>query len=149
MVWWTPSDAGVLVSLKTPLCHFPSRYESAPERVNERLISVYGVRVTATVTDGAMKLDINKLSATPLELDIQSRVKIDKWLDIDSEECKDKDPDITLTKKWLRSGAENNFLFVDTLGRIWGTGDNGYYFPYHFEYGKKVYGFRLAVMASN
>lgn len=96
-----------------------------------------------------MKLDINKLLVTPLELDIQSQVKIDKWLDLNSEECKDKDPDIALTKKWLRLGAKENFLFVDVLGRIWGKGDNGYYYPYHFDYGKKVYGVRLAVMAAN
>lgn len=107
------------------------------------------MRVTAIVTDGTMKLDINKLLVTPLELDIQSQVKIDKWLDLNSEECKDKDPDIALTKKWLRLGAKENFLFVDVLGRIWGKGDNGYYYPYHFDYGKKVYGVRLAVMAAN
>ena len=96
-----------------------------------------------------LSLDIKKLPMSPEELDKQSPVKIDKWLDIDSEECRDKDPDIALTKKWLRIGAEDGFLMVDSLGRIWGRGEKGYFFPYHFDYGKKNYGFRLAVTASN
>jgi hypothetical protein len=95
-------------------------------------------------------MKLNKLSLTPEELDRQSPIKIDKWLDIDSEECKDKDPDHALTKKWLKMCAKDNFLQVDKHGRVWGKGPNQEsYFPYHFDYGKKKYGFRLALAAAN
>jgi hypothetical protein len=94
-------------------------------------------------------MNIEKLSQTPTQLDQQSKVKVDKWLDLDSEECKDKDPDMPFTKKCLRIGAEDKFLLVDSLGRIWGKGDGGRYYPFHFEYGKKIYGYRLATTAAN
>ena len=83
---------------------------------------------------------MNRLPLSHEELTKQSPVKIDKWLDIDSEECKDKDPDIALTKKWLKIGFEDKFLFTDEQGCIWGRGKEGRFFPYHFDYGKKLYG---------
>ena len=83
------------------------------------------------------------------ELDKQSLIKIDKWLDIDSEECQDKDPDLALTKKWMKIGFEDKFLFADSLGRIWGRGNEGRFFPYHFNVGKKLYGIRIAKKATN
>ena len=92
---------------------------------------------------------MNRLPITHAELVKQSPVKIDKWLDIDSEECKDKDPDHALTKKWLKIGFEDKFLFTDAEGCIWGRGSEGRFFPYHFDYGKKLYGFRLSKTAAN
>jgi hypothetical protein len=90
-----------------------------------------------------------KLPMNPKELDKQSPIKIDQWLDIDSEDCKDRDPDHSLTKKWFKIGVEDNFLYVDSLGRIWGMGEKGYFYPYHFNVGKKLYGYRMSVMAAN
>jgi hypothetical protein len=90
---------------------------------------------------------LSKLRIKVDELDKQSPVKIDKWLDLNSEECKQKDPDPLLTKKWLKIGAEAGFLFVDSLGRIWGRGKDNIFYPYHFDIGNKNYGFRLANMA--
>ena len=88
------------------------------------------------------------INLSPQQLDQQSPVKIERWLDIDSEECCAKDPDIALTKKWLRIGLEDKFLFLDTYGRVWGKGKEKYY-PYHFNIGPKNYGFRVAKKAAN
>ena len=89
------------------------------------------------------------LSLSPAVLDQQSEVKIDKWIDINSEECKDKDDNLKLTKSWLKMGVEDGYLQADRLGRIWGKGKEGKFYPYHLEYGKKLYGIRLAVVAAN
>lgn len=90
-----------------------------------------------------------QLPMKPEELDKQSPIKIDRWLDLDSEECRDKDADISLTKKWFKIGVEEGFLLTDALGRIWGRGDKGYFFPYHFNVGKKLYGYRVSAVAAN
>jgi hypothetical protein len=86
---------------------------------------------------------------TPAQLDTQSHVQVHKWLDMNSEECKDKDNNPAFTKKCLRIGMEEGFLFTDLQGRIWGKGDDGSFYPFHFEYCKKLYGFRLAAKAAN
>jgi hypothetical protein len=96
-----------------------------------------------------MNLKPKTLELSPSILDEQSEVKIDKWIDINSEECKDKDDNLPLTKKWLKWGIEDNFLFADRNGRVWGKGNEGKYYPYHLEYGKKLYGIRLAQVAAN
>lgn len=56
------------------------------------------------------------------QLDAQSPVKIDKWLDVESEECRDKDSDHALTKKWIKMlmSGDDPQLFTDNFGRIWG-----------------------------
>lgn len=87
---------------------------------------------------------------TPKELDAQSLVVLDGWIDIDSERWRDVDDDPGLTKKFLRLGFQAPaYLFTDTDGRIWGRGENGYYYPYHLEYGKKKYGLRMPKKAAN
>ena len=83
------------------------------------------------------------------ELDSQSPVKIDEWLDFDSEKCQDRDPDHSLTKTWMKIGFEDRFLFIDFSGRIWLKGSRDEYCPYHFNVGKKLYGFRIAKKALN
>jgi hypothetical protein len=90
---------------------------------------------------------MNRLPLSTEELDKQSPVRIDLWLDIESEECKDKDPDIVLTKKWMKIGFEDKFLFTDSLGRVWGRGNEGRFYPYHFNIGKRLYGIRIAKKA--
>lgn len=94
-------------------------------------------------------MKINSLPISPKDLDKQSPVKIDRWLDLNSEECYAKDPDIALTKKWLKIGAEEGFLMVDSNGRIWGKGKSNNFFPYHFNVGSTNYGFRLSMKAAN
>ena len=87
---------------------------------------------------------------SPQELDAQSPIKINRWVDIDSEEFYELDEDPGLTKKFLRLGfQEPAFFFTDTLGRIWGKGENGKYYPYHFNRGKTLYGYRMAKKAAN
>jgi len=89
---------------------------------------------------------MNKLSAK--ELDAQCKVNINRWIDIDSEECAMLDPDIALAKKWAKLLMPDGSLFTDSEGRIWGKGNDGYY-PYHFEVGTKRYGYRMSKKAAN
>lgn len=91
---------------------------------------------------------------TPAQLDKQSKIKIDAWLDVGSEAHKDRDDNLKLTKEWLKIGLEGGFLFCDSLGRVWGSGahfgsPHTVYYPYHIEYGKKLYGIRVATKAAN
>lgn len=83
-------------------------------------------------------------------LDEQSLVKIDRWVDIDSDECKVMDDDHDFTKKVQRMGFQDPpFLFTDSDGRIWGKGEGDRFYPFHFEYGKKLIGYRISKKASN
>lgn len=90
------------------------------------------------------------MDLSPKELDAQSPVQIDEWVDLDSERWRDTDNDPTLTKDWLKKGlAEPPFMFLDSLGRVWGSGKNGNFYPFHYEYGKKRIGIRIAKRAAN
>ncbi len=86
---------------------------------------------------------------SPRELDAQSKIKIDRWIDIDSKEWRELDDDPGLTKKFLKLGFEESYLFTDTDGRVWGKGEDGRYYPYHFSSGKKKIGYRLPKKAAN
>lgn len=86
---------------------------------------------------------------TTEQLDKQSSIYLDGWLDLDSQEYKNKDDNPAFTRKCLRIGMEDGFMFTDSLGRVWGKGNNGTYYPFHFDYGRKKYGFRIAKQASN
>jgi hypothetical protein len=87
---------------------------------------------------------------TPSELDEQSEVHLDGWVYVDSERWREVDDDPTLTKRWLRLGfMEPAFLFTDAIGRVWGQGNGGKWYPYHLEYGKKKFGIRISTKAPN
>jgi hypothetical protein len=88
---------------------------------------------------------------TPKELDAQNLIKIDEWVDIDSERWREVDGDPSLTKKIIRLGLEEPpFFIVDSLGRLWGKGtEPGRLYPFHTEYGKKLVGFRISKRAAN
>ena len=89
---------------------------------------------------------------SPSELDRQSPVKIVRWIDVDSEEAKANDDNRALTKQMLKMGfQEPAFMFVDTLGRIWGKGKEGSFYPFHFELGptRLLYGFKISAKAAN
>ncbi len=89
---------------------------------------------------------------TPNELDKQSPIIIDKWVDIDSSECKDLDDNPSFTKKIICLGfQEPAFLFTDSKGRVWGKPkhDGEQYFPLHMEIGKKKIGYRISKKAAN
>ncbi len=92
---------------------------------------------------------MNRLPISHEELVKQSPVKVDSWVDIGSEDHKDKDDDVALTKRILKIGMEDKFLFTDAMGCLWGRDEQGLFCPYHFEYGKKLIGFRLAKTAAN
>ncbi len=84
---------------------------------------------------------------SPKSLDTQSKIKIDRWVEIDSEECSNLDPDVKLARGWVKKFL-GDFLFTDNDGRIWGESDNGYY-PLHFEVGTRLYGYRISKKAAN
>lgn len=85
------------------------------------------------------------------ELDAQNIIKIDEWVDIDSERWREVDDNPSFTKKIIRLGFEEPpFLFMDSLGRLWGKSkETERYFPFHLEYRKKLIGFRISKKASN
>jgi len=88
----------------------------------------------------------------PKFLDSQSEIKIDKWVDVGSEECNLLDNTPDFTKKILKMGFEepDPYLITDWNGRVWGKPNaNGKYFPLHFEYGKQLIGYRISKNASN
>jgi hypothetical protein len=85
---------------------------------------------------------------SPKELDAQSKIRIDEWVDVESERCKEIDDDYALTKRIVKM-LYPEYLFTDTLGRLWGRGEDNLFYPYHFTYGKKQIGFRLSNKAAN
>lgn len=86
----------------------------------------------------------------PSELDKQCPIQIERWIEIDSEEWRDMDNMPDFTKKILRYGFEDNWLYTDDLGRIWGKPkDGGPHWPLHFDYGTKKYGYRISKKAVN
>ena len=87
---------------------------------------------------------------SPKELDAQALIKVDAWVDIDSERLHEVDDDPALTKKWIRMlMKEPAYLFADSDGRVWGKGVDGFYYPYHVPHGKKLYGIRISRKAAN
>ena len=86
----------------------------------------------------------------PKELDAQSKIKIDRWIDVDSEESRELDDDPALTKKLIRIGFQKpEYFFTDSLGRIFGKGEYGLYYPFHFTHNGKCIGYRLSKRAAN
>lgn len=90
---------------------------------------------------------------SPKELDVQSVVHIDEWVELGSQRCKELDHEPHLTEYMLRVGfREPAFLFTDALGRIWGKG-GAYtperYYPFHITVGEKHYGFLMSAKAIN
>lgn len=92
-----------------------------------------------------------ELILTPNQLDLQSKIVINRWLDVDSAECREIDDNYSLTKKMIKMlhETEPKYLFTDTLGRLWGKGEDGYCYPFHFNYGKELVGYRISRKASN
>lgn len=89
---------------------------------------------------------------SPKELDNQASVKIKRWIDIHSEECRMKDQNQKTAIKWMRllMASPGPALFTDSNGRLWGKGKEGGYFPYHFEdENHNLYGYRLSKNAFN
>lgn len=84
------------------------------------------------------------------ELEAQSPVKIDRWVDVYSEECRMMDDTYDFTKKIMRLGFEDGWMFTDSEGRIWGKDKTGGpCFPFHFEYGNQLIGYRISKRAAN
>jgi hypothetical protein len=86
---------------------------------------------------------------SPKELDDQCQIKMDRWIDIFSEEIREMDPDYKLAIKWFKMLQEGpGGLFTDSSGRIWLHGKDKYY-PYHFIYKNQLIGYRISARAAN
>ncbi len=92
---------------------------------------------------------ISKIDLTPQQLDMQNGVVIDEWIDINCARAKELDNDHDLSVKWMKIAAEAQMLRIDNQGRLWGESGDGKYFPYHFEHGDKLVGYRVSAQASN
>lgn len=92
-----------------------------------------------------------KLNINPLELDNQSPIKINRWMNVESEAFKDMDDNEEFTKTILKMGFESpQFLWLDSKGRIWGKGnEKDKYYPLHLTYGGLNIGFMISRTASN
>ena len=89
------------------------------------------------------------MDLSPKQLDEQSSVQLDGWLEMDSEKWREADDNPNLTRKWLRM-LLGNALFVDKLGRVWGASkENNEYYPFHIESGSKKFGIRISQLAAN
>lgn len=95
-----------------------------------------------------MKLDIQKIELSPKVLDAQSIVRIDEWVVLDSPKHKETDEYYASSKNMLETCSED-FLKIDSLGRLWVHGADEEMYPYHYEYGNKLYGLRIAIAAAN
>lgn len=93
--------------------------------------------------------DIPKAPLSPAQLDAQGRVQITEWVDINSPKAQELDDDPVLSVKWLVLGVQSGFICIDTMGRLWGAGDHGSYYPYHFQHGTNLYGYKVSTRASN
>ena len=51
------------------------------------------------------------MNLSPQELDNQSTVKLDGWVDLDSERWREVDDNPSLTKNWLKMGFESPAFF--------------------------------------
>ena len=96
---------------------------------------------------------------TPAQLDKQSPVKIDRYIDVNSAESKLLDEyrtytgdgcDLLNVKKLLLWALDSGMLFLDSSGRIWGNKQNSdEKYPLHFESGDKLIGYRVSKKATN
>jgi hypothetical protein len=92
---------------------------------------------------------MNKLPS-PQELDRQARIKVDRWVDLYSDEVKMMDDDYQFTMQCVKLGfQEPAYLAVDFHGRIWGFGVDNIYHPFHFEYKNKLIGYKISKKAAN
>ncbi len=86
----------------------------------------------------------------PQELDAQSKILIKRWIEVGSQEWRELDNTPGFTKMIIRElTKEPAYLFADTLGRLWGKGEDGRYYPFHFtSFGENI-GYRVSARAAN
>lgn len=92
------------------------------------------------------------LELTPQELDAQSTIKVERWVDLNSQEMYEMDDMPYLTKHWLELGINNRYFFTDVQGRVWYKSpfDSSMpYEPYRFTYYGKEYGIRMSEKATS
>jgi hypothetical protein len=89
---------------------------------------------------------------SPQELDAQSPVDIDEWVDIGSVKFYEiVGEDISSFDYFIRVGFRDPpFLYTDSLGRVWGKLDtSNKWFPFHDLVNGKAYGYRYPGKAIN
>lgn len=94
---------------------------------------------------------IQRIELSPAALDAQSPIKIDEWVVVNSDKHKETDEDYLSSEQMLLTGAENGFLKVDNLGRIWARGPGEEFLPYHYDSktGNQFLGLRILAFAVN
>lgn len=86
---------------------------------------------------------------SPKELDAQSSVHIDEWVDVGSDKFREIVGDLGVFKYFIRWGFHDPpFLFTDSMGRVWGHFNNRW-FPFHDVVRGRAYGYRYATKAAN
>jgi len=96
-----------------------------------------------------LSIKITSSPLTSMQLDSQSCIQLDGWVEVGSEQAKRLDQDHALAIEWLHMGSQDGWFVVDTQGRIFGKSLDNNYFPYHFESGDKKYGYRMSTLAAN
>lgn len=87
---------------------------------------------------------------SPQEFDEQSVIPIDRWIELDGDECRKLDDNLKLTKQYIKVGLEAKVISYDSLGRIWLWSEkNKIYYPMHFEYKKLLIGYKVSKKAAN
>ncbi len=105
----------------------------------------------------ALLTSARKAPITSQQLDAQSPVKIDRFVEFYGEDARAVDSDRDLTKFMLGILLEGGSVCLDDLGRIWGKGgtDKTKFYPFHIEHDwnvgrrPKLVGFRFSQKASN
>lgn len=88
---------------------------------------------------------------SPKELDEQSTIYLDGWVDLDSEKWRSVDEDPALTKKWIAmlTKGPDAYLKLDSDGRLWARARDQRWYPFHIERLRRKYGIRIAKKAAN
>jgi hypothetical protein len=86
----------------------------------------------------------------PSQLDRQSPIQIHEYVEIGSPRWRELDETPDFTKKVIRYGLEDGYIFLDSLGRVWCKWERGdTYTPLHFEVGNRLYGYKMSSKAAN
>lgn len=96
-------------------------------------------------------VNIQKIEMSPKDLDAQSVIQVDEWVDLGSQKHRDTDEWYVLSTSLLEKSSENGFLKIDSLGRLWVHGIDQEFLPYHYDSkaGNQFLGLRIATAAAN
>lgn len=85
----------------------------------------------------------------PSQLETQSQIKIDEWLEIDSDKWKRLDDTPAFTKKVISYGLEDGWMVINNQGQLYCKWNDKPSVPFHFTLGSKTYGYKMSKRAAN